>query len=257
MKITKKLIALVLGAVMLLGLLAGCGETASTPKETQPAGPSVPVLTGMVVLSANASFKISYDQDGMVMELSGANEDGEAIVAEYKDFTGKSCSTVAKELIAATAEATLLREAKNIIVKIAVGSQLPSETFLESVANEVSTAATENASTAQVVTIGLDALDADGYINAETVQTLLQNELGVEKFDSYTCDSAPRNGSYTAYITAGEVSGAYMIDAVTGLIVETADEDYTEPEYVEEEDFDASFEEDVSDYIEETTPEEV
>ena len=52
-----------------------------------------------------------------------------------------------------------------------------------------------------------------------------------------------------------------MIDAVTGLIVETFDEEYTEPEYVEEE-FDESFEdesfeEDINDYVEETIPEEV
>lgn len=257
MKTTKKLIALFLGAVMLLGLLAGCGETASTPKESGSPAPAVPVLSGMLVLSAKASFKISYDQDGMVMELAGANEDGEAIVAEYKDFNGKSCSTVAKELIAATAEATLLREAKSIVVKLAVGSQLPSETFLESVANEVSTAATENASTAYVVTVGLDALDEEGYINAETVQALLQNELGVEKFDSYVCDLSPRNGFYTAYVTVNGDNGAYLIDAVTGLITETVDEEYyTEPEYVEEEEFDESFEEDTSDYTEETTPEE-
>ena len=142
MKTTKKLIALFLGAVMLLGLLAGCGETAPSSKQTEAPGPAIPVLSGMLVLSAKASFKISYDQDGMVMELAGANEDGSAIVEEYKDFLGKSCSTVAKELIAATAKATLLREATSIVVKLAVGSQLPSETFLDSVARAVATAAT-------------------------------------------------------------------------------------------------------------------
>ena len=61
MKSTKKLLALVLGAVMLLGMLSGCGNTNAKP--TTNNSPLVPTLYGMLVLSAEASFKISYDQD--------------------------------------------------------------------------------------------------------------------------------------------------------------------------------------------------
>ncbi|MBR7142828.1 MAG: hypothetical protein IKD06_04740, partial [Clostridia bacterium] len=184
MKMTKKLLALVLGALMLLGLLAGCGETPSKPSETKAPAPQLPTLSGMLVLSANAVFKINYDQDGMVMEITGSNEEGAALAEKY-DYNGKSCSTAVKELIAATAEATLLRETNNIVLKLAVGSQLPSETFFDGLAKDAADAAADNASTAYVVAIGLDGLDENGYINAEFAQKLLANHLGVTSFDSY------------------------------------------------------------------------
>ena len=258
MKSTKKLLALVLDAVMLLGMLSGCGNTDAKP--TTNNSPLVPTLYGMLVLSAEASFKISYDQDGMVMELTGGNEDGTAILETY-DATGKSCATVVKELLDATAETTMLRDAHNVVLKLAVGSQLPSDTFLDSLAKEASDAVAANSSAAKVFTIGLDGLDADGYITLENAQALLLNQLGLEKFDSVNGDPSPRNGCYTLTVTYGDEEGYYTIDAVTGLISEIpADEMTGEPEYIEEEEsFDPSLEEEAGDEIdgsfnEETTP---
>lgn len=256
MKMTKKLLALVLGAVMLLGLLAGCGETTpNKPNETKAPVSQVPTLTGMLVLSANATFKISYDQDGMVMEIAGNNEDSSAILAEY-DYNGKSCSTVVKELIAATAKATLLRETNNIVLKLAVGSQLPSETFFDGLAKDAADAAAENASSAYVVAIGLDGLDESGYINADFAQKLLANHLGVTAFDSYNGDTEPRNDCYIVTVKAGEVAGTYSIDAVTGMISETeGEESPAEPEYIEDEEIEYIEDENVDEPVEEDIPE--
>lgn len=241
---TKKLLALMLGAVLLLGLLAGCGEQKAPAKETVGNDtPKEAILSGMLILTGQASFKISYDQEGMVMEIGAANEDAEAIVSAYTDFAGKSTSTVVKELLTATAEATLLRGAKNIVVKLAIGSQLPSETFLDGVANTAAEAVADNGATGYVVAIGLEDLDAEGYINAENAQALLKNQLGVTEFELYNGENTPRNGCYTVNVKAGDVEGSYLIDAVTGIITETVDEEPAEPEYVEEEEFDAAFEE--------------
>ena len=239
----KKSLALMLGAAVLLGLLAGCGTHAADPGKTGSPSAQAPELTGMLVLTANASFKISYDQDGMVMEVAAGNEEAAAIVESYTDYIGKSCSTAVKELLAATAEATLLRSAKNIVLKLAVGSRLPSETFLDGLAHDASTAVADNGASGFVVAIGLDALDEEGYINAETAQNLLKNQLGVTEFDSYNGDTTPRNGCYTVYVKAGEVEGAYQIDAVTGIISEIIEEESAEPDYVEEEEFDSVMEE--------------
>lgn len=255
MKMTKKLLALVLGAVMLLGLLAGCGETTPKPNETKAPVPQVPTLSGMLVLSANAVFKINYDQDGMVMEIAGGNEEGSAIVAEY-EYSGKSCSTAVKELLAATAEATLLREANNIVLKLAIGSQLPSETFFDGIAKDAADAAADNGSSAYVVAIGLDGLDENGYINAEFAQKLLANHLGVTSFDSYNGDTEPRNDCYIVTVKTGEVAGTYSIDAVTGMVSETEGEETTgEPEYIEDEEFEDIFDEDVNESVEGDIPE--
>lgn len=251
MKITKKFIALILGAVMLLGMLAGCGEPATEPEQSKTPHSQSPILSGMLVLSVQAAFEISYDQNGMVMELNSANEEGEAIVSAYTDFAGKSCSAVVKDLIAATAEATLLRNARNVVLKLAIGSQLPTETFLESLANDAATAVADNSGTAFVVAIGLDGLDEEGYINAENAQNLLKNELGVTAFDSYNGDTTPRNDCYTVYVKADGVEASYLINAVTGLITEIVDEEPAEPDYIEEEELDPSFEEEAEETIDE------
>ena len=242
--LTKKLLALALSAVMLLGLLAGCGsEKAPAAEPTGNHTPKAPILSGMLVLTAQASYKIGYDQEGMVMEISAANEAAEAIVADYTDFAGKSTATVVKELLTATAKATLLREAKNIVVKLAIGSQLPSEAFLDTIAHDAANAVAENSATGSVVVIGLDGLDEEGYINAENAQALLKNQLGVTAFESYNGDTTPRNNCYTVYVKAGDVEGSYLIDAVTGIITEAIGDEVDEPDYIEDEEFDASFEE--------------
>ena len=258
MNTTKKLLALILGAVILLGLLAGCGETASDPTPSKTPVNTVPTLSGMLVLSAEASFKISYDQNGMVMELTASNDPATEILEGYTS-EGKSCDTVVKELLTATAEATLLRDAHNIVLKLAVGSDLPSETFLTGLEKSAAEVAAANASAAKVFAIGLDGLDAEGYINAENAQALLLNQLGVEKFDSLNGDASPRNDCYTFSVVYGGEEGHYIIDAVTGLIEETVvDDSEGEPEYIEEEEFDTSFEEEAivpgEDFEEEPTP---
>ena len=103
MKNTRKLIALILGAMMLLGMLAGCGKTESKPTENNaPTVSQEPILSGMLVLNANAAFKISYDQNGMVMELEAANEDGDAIVADILEgFADRSAVVVERDRRAA------------------------------------------------------------------------------------------------------------------------------------------------------------
>ena len=257
MNTTKKLLALILGAVMLLCLLAGCGETTPSPSTSKTPVNTVPTLSGMLVLSAKASFKIAYDQNGMVMELTASNEDATEILSGYA-FEGKSCDTVVKELLTATAEATLLRDAHNIVLKLAVGSMMPSETFLTSLEKSATDVATANSSAAAIVAIGLDGLDAEGYISLENAQKLLMNRLGVEKFDSFNGDTSPRNDCYTFSVSYGEENGNYIVDAVTGLIEETSMEEASgEPEYIEEEEFDTSFEEVVEEPIDENiTPEE-
>ena len=97
----------------------------------------------------------------------------------------------------------------------------------------------------------VEILDEEGYINAENAQALLKNELGVTEFESYNGDTTPRNDCYTIFVKAGDVEGGYLINAVTGLITEIVDEEPAEPDYIEEEDFDPSFEEEAEETIDE------
>ena len=182
---TKKILALAMGAVMLLGLLAGCSEETVPAKETTPETKNylTAALGGRLVLSAEASVMIDYDQNGMVLEVIPYNDYGITITEDYTGYQGKPCTTVVKDLIDASAKECFLRDASSIMLKLAKSSGLPTETFLDDLAKVAATAASENGSSAPVVTVGLDGLDNEGYINAEHAQILLKNHLGVTELD--------------------------------------------------------------------------
>lgn len=246
-KTTKKFFALLLGAVMLLGLFAGCGS--ETPKQTQPDNDPVPTMAGSLILSTAASLEILYDTEGMVMSINGINDAGKILASNYNSM-GKSCSAAIKELIAVSVkEGYLAHSVKNIVLKLNKGATLPTELFLDGLVADAKAAAKDAGSAAVVTAIGTDALDAEGYINAETAKALLLNELGVEAFDAFSGSPAPSNGAYLFTATAAGTTASYSIDADTGLITANATDDVQGGEEAEAPANDANIEEDYSDGI--------
>lgn len=250
-KTTKKFFALLLGAAMLLGMLAGCGS--ETPKQTQPDNDPVPTAAGSLILSTAASFEILYDTEGMVMSINGINDAGKILANGY-DSMGKSCSTAVKELIAVSAkEGYLAHSVKNIVLKLNKGATLPSELFLDGLVTDAKAAAKDAGSNAIVTAIGTDALDAEGYINADTAKALLLNELGVEAFDALKGSPSPSNGAYLFTVIAAGTTAAYSIDADTGLITANASDEVQGGEEAEVPANDANIEETYSeDIVDET-----
>lgn len=221
----KKLFALLLGAALLVCALAGCSnDTAAQTDPSQTVIDSVPA--GMLVLSTDAAVKISYDADGMVLDVTGMNDHGIVLADNYTDYLGKSCSTVVKELIFAASDAgNLSSSVKNIVIKQAVGSALPGSLFLETIATEAENAAAEAGSSAVVTLIDETGLDESGYINLDTVKALLANQLGVETLDAYYGSESPTGDSYICTVEANGIESSYSIDAVTGLIADATDEE--------------------------------
>lgn len=219
----KKIVALILSAVLMLGLLAGCGNEST--KQTDPVTED-PAAAGMLVLTAGASVSISYDEDGMVLEIASASELGENLVEKYTDYLGKTCAAVAKELIDVAAKEQLLTaDVKNIVIKQSIRSELPGTNFLETIETEVKTAAEAAGFKAVITVIDESKLDKDGYINFETIEALLCNELGVEKLDQYYGAKVPVDGVYICTAEVAGVQTSHHIDAVTGLIQEATEEE--------------------------------
>ncbi len=218
----KKLFAVLLSIALVLSLLSACGETGKKPSGNLN---TVPTVCGMLVLTTQTSATITYDTDGMVTEVEDAGG--------YKDFLGKSCSTVVKELLTANKPEP---DTNNIVLKVAVGSQFPTEFFLESLATDLEKAAETIGTTAKVTVIGLDGLDEEGYINAEIARTLLLNQLDTADA-SVSTNPKPYNGVYSFVVTAGGINTVYNVDAITGLISieETVGDDNNQDHYTEEE----------------------
>ena len=68
--------------------------------------------------------------------MEGKNDDGNTIVAEYADYSGKDCRQVVSDLVAKINEAGYFVEetdgsAREITLEIEAGSVLPEENFLK------------------------------------------------------------------------------------------------------------------------------
>ena len=215
---TKKIIALLLSVMMLLGVFAGCGPEA--PAQVETTEDPIPTVAGALVLTAGASMKITYDTEGMVMSVTGYNESGSALANVYPSM-GKSCSTAIKELIAESAKAGYLPETvKNIIVKLADDATMPNEQFLDNLVNDAKSAAQAANSSAVVTGIGPDGLDKDGCINPETAKALLVNQLGEESTATVGGSGILTNGVYLFVVKTNNAQTAYTVDATTGLMSE-------------------------------------
>ena len=230
----KKILTILMVAAMLVCALAGCGKTDAPAQDptgnVETAGPA-----GMLVLSTEASVKITYDSDAMVTELEGINDYGIILVDEYAGFEGKSCADVVKDLINAAVNAgNLSPDIKNVVIKLAVGSAKPGTNFLERVSAEAQNALTAAGSASKLVVIDETGLDEDGYINLDNAKVLLMNHLGVEKLDAYYGSTTPSNDLYICTVEAGGEESSWTIDAVTGLISEATEEELmSEPEEIE------------------------
>lgn len=239
----KKILALVLSLVLVLGLFAGCGgeildgitgggssnssNSADKNSTTAPTGAHNGIegttsanITGMLVLNVNAAVNISYDANGNVVEISGADENGEILATEYEGYNGKPCSDVVCELIANSKLAGhMTEEVSYISIKQAVGSTSPTENFLEAIKLDAEAALAEAGSTARLIVLSTDNLDADGWIDLESAKALAMAYLAIDSFDLLEGTDSPIDGLYSFRITSGSyLDEKVLVDALTGSV---------------------------------------
>lgn len=227
----RKLFAVLMSAVMLLGLLAGCNNAgnAGTTAATEDTTMANPIASGMLVVNANASVNVSYDNNGLVLELEGIDDNGKELVSEYQDYLGESCSTVVCTLIKNSSAVGYLTESNYVMIKQAVGSQLPGTNFMEELTTDAKAALEAVKSSALLLVFAEKDLDENGYINLESAKALTLASLKLDNFDSFNGTTAPVNGVYSFHVTAGTLEEDLLVDAVTGSvytgILNTNDED--------------------------------
>lgn len=233
MKNTNKILALILCATLLLGILAGCGNNASSgDPESKPGTNSgdkydVPEICGTIMLNANACVDISFDKDGKVLNIQEVDHDGSQLLSDYAGYLQLPCVEVVKELVAISFQLELLTsEFNDILIKQYHDSKLPSETFLEELA-EVAKEASEISVSVTVLTE--EDVDAEGNILPKAAYDVLQNALQVDKFDLIESDEVLAEGVYTFNVIAGTLEGVYLVEANTGYVYEGMI-DYVDPE---------------------------
>ncbi len=138
----KKSITLTLAALLSISLIGGILTGCSTKQASASTGTSTENSQqadgGVLTLKVNPEIDISYDDAGLVTKVEGKNDDGNTIVAEYADYSGKDCRQVVSDLVAKINEAGYFVEetdgsAREITLEIEAGSVLPEENFLKNI----------------------------------------------------------------------------------------------------------------------------
>ena len=164
----KKIIALLLCAIVVAGAFAGCGNKENVGDGTNPQGNggnadiAETQKAGTLVVTANASVRITYGTDGLVLKVEGTNEDGENLMESFEALLGSSCSEVVSRIIRESAGRTYLGKLTYAAVKHEKGSGTPGTNFLEGIESAAKRALETASSEAKLVMITQDKLDADG-----------------------------------------------------------------------------------------------
>lgn len=233
---TKKIIAFVLSALMLLGLLAGCGTTApETPETTEAVQGSSPV--GILLVSMGAEFQIGYDAEGFALNVSGTNDDGRTAAATVTNFMGRDCVHAVRSLLDIVVEQKLSGNAKNLVLRLGMESEVPYEGFLENIGGDVQLKCDELGSGMMVKLIKDTDLTPEGFINVATAKELAANRAGLADTAALVGADTVENGVYTfTFGDEGEEDTA-TVDASTGHVALSSDateeEGQTEEEVIE------------------------
>lgn len=224
-----KLSALVLTSVLSLSLLTACTQNAGTAAAPSLTPESPANSVGTVLLSVNPEIEMDYDDDGNVVALTGRNADGQAVLQGYSGYEGQACTVVVAQLVekidqGGYFDATIDGHEKNIVLKMARGSQTPDDDFLEDLAEAVRVVVKEDQIGSQ--TLALDDDDYDdvygdqGYINAAAAQSIISAQMGRDdlQFVEKECDLD--DGDYEVEFVMDGVEYEYEVNAVTGKVTE-------------------------------------
>ena len=117
-------------AILLVSsILVGC-----TPKQVSN--------VGTVILSVNPSIAINYDKDGLVSSIDALNEDGKAIIKDFKGYEGKEAKFVIADVVKLIGDAGYLVDdiengSRKITIELEDDSVLPTDAFIQEIASSI------------------------------------------------------------------------------------------------------------------------
>lgn len=215
MNTTKKLIAIILSAMMLLGLCA-CGQQAEAPETTEALQGSSPV--GILLVSMGAEFQINYDAEGFAISITGTNDAGRTAAATVTGFNGRDCVHAVRSLLDAVVEQKLSGNAKDLVVRLGMESEVPYEGFLENIRNDVQLKADELGAGMMVKLITDADLTEEGFINLTVAKELAAKYAGLADVAVLEGTGEVVNGAYTFTFGAEGEEDTATVDASTGHV---------------------------------------
>ena len=227
-RMNRKALVAGLGMSMVLAAaLSGCGGTGQTTAAVSVPSEAASEVAGYVLMSVNPEIELSYDGEGNVVELEGANDDGRSVLADYDDYRGRPADEVMSELVREIdadgyfAGGVGGRE-KNIVLKVAEGSTYPSDDFMERIAESVKVTAGECGLGSGAYAVGTDIRISIGLIGIDAAKEIVLGQLGIDpataRFNDHEYELD--DGVYELEFVAGGVEYDYEVDARTGKVLE-------------------------------------
>lgn len=99
---------------------------------------------GTIFLSANTVISISYDDNGIVTDISADLENGEELAKSFEELIGKDASLVVVDVVEKLNQSGYLAETERIDVSFAEQSDFPTPDFTEKIQESLSAAAKDN-----------------------------------------------------------------------------------------------------------------
>ena len=226
----KKFLALLLSVLMVLSLLAACGDDISKGDTKVPVGnqegnetkgdETVTFTTGTLIVNAGAAFEITYDAQGLVREIQGMDEMYKEFVdflGEESRFVGLSCDEVIAEMIKSIGVKGYLDDRGCVLIKQSKDAALPNEAFLDGIQRSAQSALDAAAAEVALVMVTAQQLNAEGHIDLPTAKTLVQHFLGYE-LTNFDGTSLPVGGLYAFTAGADGTEEQVLVNAVTGSV---------------------------------------
>lgn len=209
--------------VMFSFFLAGCvGSSSEDGLGSLSAQEEMLSDTGTLILKVNPEIALKYNEEGIVTNITGNNEDGQKIIENYADFIGKESGVVLEELIALINEEGYFveeveGESKRVVLELEAGSILPDEQFLEKMTTNVQNAVANLDVKTNVVT--------EAGISLEEAKQIAFDHAGVKaedaRFDDQELDKDDGIKLYELEFYANGYEYEYDIHAETGEILKS------------------------------------
>ena len=207
-------------------------------------------VKGRILVSAGPDISIAYDRDGDVLEIKGIDRAGKDFLDEQDGYLGEDCKDAVKRLVRRLDEKGWFdREtasSKNsLVIKAEKGSRYPNDNFMKEIEKGVRDVVESRDIDVYVKVVGLHALNDKGYIDRETAEKMVLEQLGLTAGDLKIKEYELDDGVYEIEVVINGVAYEVDLNAVTGEIVDMDRDD--DGRYDDEDDDDHDDEDDEDD----------